>query len=133
RKLSREGLPPTSTRPAKAASPSPAEKLAHSPPVGSRFLLICFAVVGATAMSYEIGWTRLLATQLGGSTYSFTLMLATFLTGIVLGSALFEVWNRHYQVTRMTFAITQTCTAVAALGFRIFFSRVIEVLPPILS
>src|SRR5258706_2232969 len=33
----------------------------------------------------------------------------------------------------MTFAITQTCTAVTALGFLIFFSRVIEVLPLILS
>jgi len=32
-----------------------------------RFLLICFAVVGATAMAYEIGWTRLLATQVGSS------------------------------------------------------------------
>jgi len=61
----------------------------------------------ATAMAYEIGWTRLLSTQLGSSTYAFTLMLATFLTGIVLGSAIFERWNRHYEVSRMTFAFTQ--------------------------
>jgi len=39
----------------------------------SRFLYICFALVGATAMAYEIGWTRLLSTQLGSSTYAFTL------------------------------------------------------------
>ncbi len=99
----------------------------------SRFLLVCFAIVGATAMAYEIGWTRLLATQLGGSTYAFALMLATFLTGIVMGSALFEVWSRHHKATWMTFAITQTCTALTAVGFLIFFSRVIEVLPPILG
>jgi spermidine synthase len=98
-----------------------------------RVLLICFAAVGATAMSYEIGWTRLLATQLGGSTYAFTVMLATFLTGIALGSGLFEIWVRHHQATKMTFAMTQTLTAVAALGFLIFFSHLIEVLPPILS
>src|SRR5262249_55078080 len=49
----------------------------------SLFLLICFAGVGATAMAYEIAWTRLLSTQLGSSTYAFTLMLGTFLTGIV--------------------------------------------------
>jgi spermidine synthase len=104
-----------------------------SPATGSRFLLICFAIVGATAMSYEIGWTRLLSTQVGDSTYSFTLMLATFIAGIVLGSALFEAWNRRYQATRMTFAVTQTLTAAAALGFLIFFTRVIEVLPFILS
>ena len=102
-------------------------------PPASLFLLICFAIVGATAMAYEIGWTRLLVTQLGGSTYAFTLMLSTFLTGIVLGSALFEIWSRKNQPNRMTFAITQTLTAVAALGFLIFFPRVIEILPPILS
>ena len=98
----------------------------------SRFFLICFAIVGATAMSYEIGWTRLLSTQLGSSTYSFTLMLGTFLTGIVLGSALFERWSRRRAPGSMTFAVTQTLTALAALAFLVFFTRLIEVLPPIL-
>ncbi len=98
----------------------------------SRFLCVCFGIVGATAMAYEIGWTRLLSTQLGSSTYAFTLMLATFLTGIVLGSAIFERWNRRHAVSQMTFALTQTFTAAAALAFLIFFPRLIEVLPPIL-
>jgi spermidine synthase len=96
------------------------------------FLLVCFAIVGATAMSYEIGWTRLLATQLGSSTYAFTLMLSTFLTGIVLGSALFERWSRRRQPGAMTFAATQTLTALAALAFLALFTHLIEVLPPIL-
>ena len=97
-----------------------------------RLLLVSFAIVGATAMSYEIGWTRLLATQLGSSTYAFTLMLGTFLTGMVLGSALFERWSRRHTATSTTFAVTQTLTALAALAFLIFFTRMIEVLPPIL-
>ncbi len=96
------------------------------------FLLICFAIVGATAMSYEIGWTRLLATQLGSSTYAFTLMLGTFLTGIVLGSALFEWWSRRRQPGIMACAVTQTLTALAALAFLVFFTHLIEILPPIL-
>jgi hypothetical protein len=51
--------------------------LSHSPyPV---FLLLAFGIVGATAMSYEISWARLLGTILGSSTYAFTLMLSTFL------------------------------------------------------
>ncbi len=98
----------------------------------SRFLLACFAVVGASAMAYEIGWTRLLSTQLGSSTYSFTLMLATFLTGIVIGSAAFEWWTRHHEVHRTTFAVTQTLTALAALAFLVSFPRIPEILPPIL-
>src|SRR5579864_8872806 len=103
--------------------------LRHRPP---KFLLVCFAVVGATAMSYEIGWTRLLSTQLGSSTYAFTLMLGTFLAGIVLGSALFERWSRRRQPGGMTFAVTQTLTALAALAFLALFTHLIEVLPPIL-
>jgi spermidine synthase len=98
----------------------------------SRLLLVCFAIVGASAMSYEIGWTRLLSTQLGSSTYAFTLMLGTFLAGIVLGSALFERWSLRHETTSATFALTQTLTALAALAFLIFFTRLIEVLPPIL-
>jgi spermidine synthase len=118
------------TVPEPAAFPRKSD--AASPAKSSRSLCIWFAIVGATAMAYEIGWTRLLSTQLGSSTYAFTLMLATFLTGIVLGSAIFEWWNRHHQISRMTFALTQTLTALAALGFLIFFPRLVEILPPIL-
>jgi len=118
------------TMPAAAVFPRKNDAAPSSLP--SRFLCVCFGIVGATAMAYEIGWTRLLSTQLGSSTYAFTLMLATFLAGIVLGSAIFECWNRHHEVSRMTFALTQTCTALAALAFLIFFPHVIEVLPRIL-
>jgi spermidine synthase len=118
---------------------APPAKINSSPKISAqtsarplRLLLVCFALVGATAMSYEIGWTRLLSTQLGSSTYAFTLMLGTFLAGIVLGSALFERWNRRHETTTATFALTQTFTAAAALAFLIFFARLIEVLPPIL-
>ena len=110
-----------------------AQKTNLASPIGpSQFLCFCFGIVGATAMAYEIGWTRLLATQLGSSTYAFTLMLATFLAGIVLGSAIFEKWTRRHEVSRMTFAVTQTFTAVAAMAFLILFPRMIQVLPPIL-
>ena len=102
--------------------------LSSAPP---GFFLVCFGIVGATAMSYEIGWTRLLSTQLGSSTYAFTLMLGTFLSGIVLGSALFEWHSRRRVPGAMTFAVTQTLTALAALTFLVFFTRLIEVLPPI--
>jgi predicted membrane-bound spermidine synthase/tetratricopeptide (TPR) repeat protein len=43
---------------------------------------------GMMVMIYEVGWIRLLSTILGSSTYSFTLMLAAFITGIAVGSAL---------------------------------------------
>lgn len=96
-------------------------------------LLGCFAAVGATAMSYEVGWTRLLATQLGSSTYAFTLMLATFLSGIVLGSAAFEWWTRRHQARRSLFALTQTLTALTSLACLVAFPFLPQLLPTILK
>jgi len=44
------------------------------------------AVCGLVVMVFEVSWIRLLSTILGSSTYSFTLMLAAFITGIAFGS-----------------------------------------------
>jgi spermidine synthase len=120
-----------SNQPAGTA-PSPALLVAPPRSLPRLFLLICFAVVGATAMAYEIGWTRLLATQLGSSTYAFTIMLATFLAGIALGSVLFERWRSHTR-TPMTFAWTQAATAIVSLPALILFNRLPDVLVSILS
>jgi spermidine synthase len=99
----------------------------------SAFPLVAFAVVGLTAMVYEVAWSRLLATMLTSSTYAFTLMLATFLLGIVLGSFLFEWWVAHRKrVTQGTFATTQLLTAVAALLFLVFFQEFPELATAVL-
>jgi predicted membrane-bound spermidine synthase len=46
------------------------------------------AISGFAALALEVAWTRLLAMSLGGSTYAFTTMLATFILGVALGSRL---------------------------------------------
>lgn len=45
-------------------------------------------VCGFTALAYEIVWTRLLVFSISSTVYSFSMMLAVFLLGIVLGSVL---------------------------------------------
>ncbi|MCL6482173.1 MAG: fused MFS/spermidine synthase [Firmicutes bacterium] len=96
-------------------------------------LLASFAAVGATAMAYEIAWTRLLGTMLGSSTYTFTLTLAVFLAGLVLGGFLFERWTAQGgQPNSARFATTQLLTAVAALGFLASFELLAGLVPPIL-
>jgi len=82
----------------------------------STFYFAAFALVGATAIAYELAWTRLLATPLGSSTYAFSLMLATFLLGIAIGSAVFERWHGRRRVaTASLFAKTQLAIAAAVL------------------
>jgi spermidine synthase len=44
------------------------------------------AVAGLCALSLEVMWTRAISLSVGATTYSFTVMLAAFLTGIWLGS-----------------------------------------------
>jgi spermidine synthase len=101
-------------------------------PLGSpAMLLTCFAVVGGTAMAYEISWTRLLATMLGSSVYAFTLILATFLGGMAFGGFLFERWlARKHSVSLATFATTQAATAGAALLFLVFYQQIPSIIPP---
>lgn len=50
--------------------------------------LLFVAIEGAISFIYEIAWTRYFGVVLGSSTYSFAIMLAAFITGISLGSAI---------------------------------------------
>ena len=60
-------------------------------------ILGAFAVSGAAALGYEVLWTRHLGVTLQSTTYSFTLILTTFLTGLGLGSYLY---GRYFQRSR---------------------------------
>ena len=51
------------------------------------WMAVSFAC-GFTALAYEVVWTRLLVFSISSTTYSFSMMLAVFLLGIVLGSFL---------------------------------------------
>jgi spermidine synthase len=112
-----------------AAPEGQAESARAAPNAIPRFLLFSFALVGATAMSYEIAWSRLLATTLGSSTYAFTVMLATFLAGIAIGSRLFEMWAAGgREVSLKTFSTTQTLTGLAAILFLVLFQQLPAIL-----
>lgn len=99
----------------------------------SRFLLFLFALVGCTAFAYEIAWTRLLAIAIGSSTYAFTLMLAVFLVGAVLGSALFQRFvARGRQVSLATLAWAQLGIGITAVASLALFHWIPSIIPPLL-
>jgi spermidine synthase len=119
-----------STEPSAASPISPK----RSTPNRTRLLLLLFGVVGATAIAYEVAWTRLLVTFFGSSTYAFTLMLAAFLAGIVAGSLAFEWWvARGGIASYRAFAITQTLTALAAFGFLLFYHQLPAIVVAVLG
>lgn len=60
-------------------------------PKGTRpaFLLVAaMAVSGASAMVYEVAWSRTLSLVYGSSIYGVSIMLSTYLLGLAMGSAL---------------------------------------------
>jgi len=56
--------------------------------IGPSWVLPLMLISGANTFAYEVLWTRLLSHILGGSIAAFAAMLASFLSGIAIGSAL---------------------------------------------
>ena len=59
-----------------------------------RVVLLATFVSGFVALALEVLWTRMLAEGTGSNIYIFTGILAVFLAGIALGSALYRRWSR---------------------------------------
>jgi predicted membrane-bound spermidine synthase len=55
-----------------------------------RWLITIAALLGVTALSYEVLWIRLLRVYLGSTTYAFAAMVSTFLLGLVVGSLIYN-------------------------------------------
>lgn len=94
--------------PEEADEPTDEEAPALAPP----FVLTAAAIVGFAFFAMEIVWYRMLAPILGGSSYSFGLILAIALLGIGLGGALYAVGGRRARPTATAFAAT--CALEAA-------------------
>src|SRR5438094_1029832 len=108
--------------PAAAPPESPEPAPTGAAPVA--LVLVAAAVVGFAFLLMELVWYRMLAPLLGGSTFTFGLILAVALLGIGLGGAAYAFWSGNRQATRAGFALTCSLEAAAiaipfALGDRI--------------
>jgi spermidine synthase len=76
------------TEPESAPPVQPSQAPTQAPPqrIAAQLAYRGAAVCGMSALALEVMWTRALSLSLGTTTYSFTVMLAAFLTGIWLGS-----------------------------------------------
>jgi spermidine synthase len=105
---------------ASAAPPWPS----RGDPLVERFALVAAAVVGVAFFVMEIVWYRMLGPILGGTIFTFGLILAVALFGIALGGAWYGALERHRAPTLVAFAATTVaealCMAVPfALGDRV--------------
>ena len=77
-------------------------------------ILLLIAISGTASFAYEVLWVRLLGFVLGGSTAAFATMLASFLIGISLGSAVASRFARDAAHAGLGFATAQLMTALMA-------------------
>jgi spermidine synthase len=101
-----------------------------TPPALVRLALFAAALVGFVFFLMELVWYRMLAPLLGGSSYTFGLILAVALAGIGAGGLLYAGGSRERQPTLGGFAMTCALEALAlglplAFGDRIAFAALV--------
>ena len=113
-------------------------KVSESPATGSSALvtfviMLAFGVSGFCCMSYEVIWTRLLALIIGPITYSFTIVLVTFITGLALGSFFFGWLADRIRNALSVFLLTQLLAGLSALfvsqllgNSQLFYAKLID-------
>jgi predicted membrane-bound spermidine synthase len=115
-----------------AASPTPVAADA----LGRRLVTLLLATALLTGLSsfiYEIAWIRMLSFVLGASTYSFEIMLASFILGIALGG----LWVRS-RIDRLDdpvrfLGLVQIAMGIAAAGTLAIYGGAFEFMAWILS
>ena len=98
--------------PAQEASAAP---LVEAP--GAKWVYLTIALSGMTALGAEVIWTRLFTLILGGTTYTFSIILAVFLLGIGLGSSAGSFIARQIESPRRALGIAQACLILAIAWF----------------
>jgi spermidine synthase len=86
-----------------------------APVPGAWAVYVAIALSGATALSSEVIWTRLLSLLFGGTVYTFALILAVFLFGLGIGSSLGSAIGRAAARPRAALGWCQMfiCAAIA--------------------
>jgi spermidine synthase len=96
-----------------AATPEVSSEIEAPPAVPARFVVTAAAVTGFAFLLMELVWYRMLSPLLGGSTFTFGLILAMALLGIALGGTAYSLFSGGGPATAGAFALT--CTLEAAL------------------
>jgi spermidine synthase len=84
---------------------------------GAWLVYLAIALSGASALGAEVVWTRLLSLLLGGTVYTFSLILAVFLVGLGIGSSVGAAIARSVKRPKIALGF---CQFALALG--IFWS-----------
>ena len=82
----------------------------------ARSVLFAIGLSGLTALGAEVVWTRLIALTAGPTTYVFSIILATFLVGLSLGSATGSWLARRGGSLRGLLGVARPCSFPPSSG-----------------
>ena len=108
------GTAVTASRADTASTPPPSERRSRSTRLA--FVLAAAAIVGFAFLLMELVWYRMLSPILGGSSYTFGLILAVALTGIGIGGLLYALGDPGRRPTLGAFAATCGIEAVVLIA-----------------
>lgn len=78
---------------------------------GGRFVLLSIGLSGLCALGAEVVWARTLSLLLGATVYTFSIILAVFLTGLGIGSSVGAAIARETARPRLALGICQLLQA----------------------
>src|ERR1051325_5015457 len=81
----------------------------------SKIIGLCFVLSGATGLIYEVLWARMLGLVFGATTLAVSTVLAAFMGGLALGSALAGKFARRVQRPLSTYGWMEIGVAAYAL------------------
>ena len=99
--------------------------------VGRRpwLVYVAIALSGAAALGAEVVWTRLLSLMLGATTYTFSMILGVFLSGLGVGSAAGAAIGRNVARPRLALAWCQLLLTAAVAFAALMVGRALPFWP----
>ena len=95
------------------AAESDARVATDETPAGTNLVYAAIALSRMTALGAEVVWTRLFTLLLGGTTYTFSIILSVFLIGIGLGSSVGSYAARQLVRPRLALGLVQLALMAA--------------------
>ncbi len=83
--------------------------------VRARTVMILYAIAGGIALGYEVVWSQALTQFLSARVFAFSVVLATYLSGLAIGSALYSRFNSRIRDHWGIFGLLISAAGVVAL------------------
>jgi len=95
----------------------PLQLKSHHPPLGSAAVvaLLFYSIAGGLALGYEVIWSQSIVQFMSTRSFAFSVMLATYLSGLALGAAVFARWADRVRNPWGTFGLLIAAAGLVAM------------------